>query len=60
LQHVDGLRDGGAHCAASCTSVKTGTPSVERTSAKIGNAASSPIPRALRALVRLALSNEVL
>ena len=49
-----------AHCSTSCTSVRTGTPSVWRMSAKIGKAASSPMPRLLRALVRLALSNDVL
>ena len=47
-----------AHCAASCTSVSTGTPSVSRISAKIGSAWSSPMPRALLLLVRLALSND--
>ena len=49
-----------AHCAASCTSVRTGTPRLVRISAKIGSAASRPMPRLLLALVRLALSNEVL
>ena len=35
-----------AHCSRSCTSVRTGRPSVSRISAKIGSAASSPMPRA--------------
>jgi len=48
------------HCSASCTSVRTGTPNLRRISAKIGSAPSSPMPRLLLALVRLALSNEVL
>src|SRR5262249_2362362 len=37
-----------------------GTPSVSRISAKIGKARSRPMPRLLLALVRLALSNDVL
>ena len=49
-----------AHCETSCTSVSTGNPSDERISAKIGSACFRPMPRAAEALVRLALSNEVL
>ena len=49
-----------AHCAASCMSVRTGNPSDERISAKTGKACARPIPRAADALVRLALSKEVL
>ena len=49
-----------AHCVASCTSVRTGNPSEDRISAKIGSACASPMPRAAVPLVRLALSNEVL
>ena len=59
LQHVDHLRDAGAlrdfvHVG------ENGHPEPLRISAKIGNASSNPMPRLLRALVRFALSNEVL
>src|SRR3954471_2689431 len=49
-----------AHCVASCTSVRTGSPRDDRILAKIGSDWASPRPRAADALVRLALSNEVL
>src|SRR5262249_32485143 len=49
-----------AHACGSCRSVRTATPSWSRKSAKIVSALSRPKPRALAALVRFALSNEVL
>jgi hypothetical protein len=48
----------GAHWSFSCTSVRTGRPSVSLTSAKIDRALSRPMPRALDAEVRFALSKE--
>src|SRR6516165_2485030 len=49
-----------AHCAASWISVRTGNLRVSRISAKIGSDCFRPMPRAPAALVRLALSKEVL
>ena len=47
-----------AHWSFSCTSVRTGSPNFSFTSAKIDKALSSPMPRALDAEVRLALSKD--
>ena len=50
----------GLHCQLSWTSVSTGRPVASFTAARISMPLSRPMPRALEALVRLALSNELL
>ena len=59
LQHVDGLGDARALLGLVHVGQHRHAERL-RISAKIGSAASSPRPRALVALVRFALSNEVL
>ncbi len=50
----------GAHCSGVWMSVKIGSPVFSLISARMGNPASSPIPRAPPIDERFALSNDVL